>query len=66
MEDKYSWLRTARYCSIPVEIKDIESGKVLEFKSLYNAGKSFDVSAQAIAKNNGKIWRGKYEVKLKN
>jgi hypothetical protein len=45
-------------------IKDVETGIETEYPSLYNASRTLGCSIKGLTRNNGKIWREKYDIQI--
>jgi len=63
VDEKYETLKTIWTNPRRVEILDRETGQVVVYPSMYKADKAFGQSARVISKQNGKMWKDRYEIK---
>jgi|SRR6218665_39054 len=63
VDKKYQRLKTIRTNPRRVEILDRETDEVVVYPSMYKAGKAFGICARVISKQNGKVWKNRYEIK---
>jgi hypothetical protein len=56
--------RSTRCNPTKVIIKDVDTGIETEYPSLYRASKTLGRSIKGIKDNNGKIWKGKYDIQI--
>lgn len=61
---KYAFTRLTRRNPKKVHIKDVETGIVTEYPSIYRASKTLRCSTRGLTDNNGKIFREKYEITI--
>ena len=64
IDPKYEFLRSIRNNPKSVEIRDLETGEITTYSSIYKASKAIGCSTKSITANNGKVWKNKYEIKI--
>jgi len=65
IDPKYEFLRSIRNNPRSVEVRDLETGEITTYSSVYKASRTIGCSTKAILSNDGKIWRNRYEIKIK-
>ena len=63
-DDRYKKLISIRNQPKRVEILDRERGEIATYPSMYKAGQAFGFRATAMSRNNGKLWKNRYEIKV--
>ena len=61
---KYEYLRSIRNNPKNVEIRDLETGEITTYLSLYKASRATGLSIKFITGNNGKVGKNGYEIKI--
>ena len=61
---KYEFTKSIRCNPKKVIIKELETGVSTEYPSLYRASRTLRCSVKGLKGNNGKTWKGKYEIKI--
>ena len=61
---KYDELKTIKNNPRKVSLKDIETGEIKTFPSIYKAAKFIDQSSLTISYWDGKTWKNKYKVEV--
>jgi hypothetical protein len=61
---KYEFLGSIRTNPKSVEIRDLETGDITTYSSIYKASRAIGRSTKFIMGNNGKVWKNKYEIKI--
>ena len=61
---KYNFLKHIRNSSKKVEIRDMETGKIIVYFSMYEAAKRFNQQSRLISAYDGKVWRNRYAIKV--
>ena len=64
IDPKYNFLRQIRSNPRKVEIRDLKTGKVVLYPSIYNAAFALDQNTGVIGMYNGKVWRNRYAIKV--
>ena len=59
---KYNFLKYTY--SEKVEIRDMETGEIIVYSSMYKAAKRFNQLSRLISKYDGKVWRNRYAIKV--
>ena len=60
---KYNFLKHIRNSPKKVEIRDMETGEIIVFSSMYEAAKSFN-QQWLIPTYDRKVWRNRYAIKV--
>ena len=47
-----------------VDLRDIETGEIIVYSSMYKAVKSFNQQSRLISAYDGKVWRNRYAIKV--
>src|SRR5271157_1631202 len=63
IDPKYEFTRFIRNNPKNVEIRDLETGEITIYSSLYKASRATGCSIKFITGNNGKVWKNRYEIK---
>ena len=63
IDPKYDFIRSIRNNPKTVEIRDLETGKIDTYSSIYKASRATGCSTKFIMGSNGKVWKNKYEIK---
>ena len=53
-----------RNSSMKVEIRDMETGEIIVYSSMYKAAKRFNQQSRLISVYDGKVWRNRYAIKV--
>ena len=61
---KYNFLKHIRIGPKKVEIRHIETGKIIVYSSMYKAAKTFNQQSRLISAYDGKVWRNRYAIKV--
>ena len=61
---KYNFLKQIRNSPKKVEIRDIETGEIIVYSSMYNAATTFKQQSGIISAYDGKVWRNRYAIKV--
>src|SRR5271155_4819365 len=61
IDPKYEFLKSIRNNPKSVEIRDLETGEITTYPSMYKAGRAFGRATMFITYNNGKVWKDRYE-----
>src|SRR6478609_3291826 len=64
IDPKYEFIRSIRNNPKSVKIRDLETGEVTTYPSIYKAGRAIGHAAKFITGNNGKVWKNKYEINV--
>src|SRR5271165_3093907 len=64
IDPKYEFMRSIRNNPKSVEIRDLETGLITIYSSIYKAGRAIGCAPKLITSNNGKVWKNKYEIKI--
>jgi len=64
VDPKFDRLKTIRTNPRKVSIRNIENDETVEYKSMYSAARFLNKSSKVITDNNGKTYKGKYEIKI--
>ena len=63
-DPKYDRLKTIKHNPRKVTLKDIETGEIKTFPSIYKAAKFIDQAPMAVIYWGGKVWKNKYKVEI--
>src|SRR6218665_3507875 len=63
-DDRYKIVISIRNQPKRVEILDRETGEIAKYPSMYKAGQAFGFRATVMSRNNGKLWKNRYEIKV--
>ena len=61
---KYNFLKHIRNSPKKVEIRDMETGEIIVYSSMYKAAKTFNQQSRLISVYDGKVWRNIYAIKV--
>ena len=61
---KYNFLRQIRRNAKMVDVRDLETDKVVLYPSIYKADLALDQNARVIGMYYGKVWRTRYVIKV--
>ena len=61
---KYNFLNHIRNSPKKVEIKDMKTGEIIIYSSMYKAAKRFNQQSRLISTYDGKVWTNKYAIKV--
>ena len=61
---KYNILKHIRNSPKKVEIRDMETGEIIEHSSMNKAAKTFNQQSRLISAYDGKVWRNRYAIKV--
>ena len=64
LNPKYRFLKHIRNSPKKVEIRDIETGEIIVYSSMYKAAKTFNQQSRLISAYDGKVWRNRYAIKV--
>ena len=59
---KYNFLKHIRNSLKKIEIRDMESGEIIVYSSMYKAAKTFNQQSRLISAYDGKVWRNRYAI----
>ena len=61
---KYNFLKHIRNSPKMVEIRDMETGEIIVYFSMYKAAMRFTQQSRLIYAYDGKVWRNRYAIKV--
>ena len=61
---KYVFLTHIRNSPKKVEIRDMETGEIIVYSSMYKAARTFNQQSRLISAYDGKVWRNRYAIKV--
>ena len=61
---KYNFQKHIRNSSKKVEIRDMETGEIIVYSSMYKAAKRFNKHSRLISAYDGQVWRNRYAIKV--
>ena len=61
---KYNFLKHIRNSPKKVEIKDVGTGEIIVYSSMYMAAKRFNQQSRLIYAYDGKVWRNRFAIKV--
>ena len=61
---KYNFLKHVHNSPKKVEIRDIETGEIIVYSSMYKAAKRFNQQSGLISAFDGKVYRNRYAIKV--
>ena len=61
---KHNSLKHTRNRPKKVEIRDIETGEIIVYSSMYKAAKRFYQQSRLISAYDGKVWRNRYDINV--
>ena len=61
---KYNFLKHIRNSPKKVEIRDMETGEIIVYSSMFKADKRFIQQSRLISTYDGKVWRNRYAIKV--
>ena len=61
---KYNFLKHIHNSSKKVEIRDMETGEIIVYSSMYKPAKRFNQQSRLIYAYDGKVWRNRYSIKV--
>ena len=61
---KYNFHKCIRNSPKKVEIRDMETGEIIVYSSIYKAAKRFNQQSRLISTYDGKVWRNRYAIKV--
>ena len=61
---KYNFLKYIRNSPKKVEIRDMETGEIIIYSSMYKAAKRLNQQSRLISTYDGKLWRNRYAIKV--
>ena len=64
INSKYNFVKYIRNSPKKVEIRDIETGEIIVYSSMYKAAKTFNQQSRLISAYDGKVWRNRYAIKV--
>ena len=64
IDPKYEFIRSIRNNPKSVEIRDLETGKITTYPSIYKASRAIGRATKFITGNNGKVGKNRYEIKI--
>ena len=59
---KYNFLKHIRNIPKKIEIRDIETGEIIVYSSMYNPAKTFNQQSRLISAYDGKVLRNRYAI----
>src|SRR5271155_2784037 len=62
IDPKYEFTRSTRNNPKSVEVRNLETGEITSYPSIYKASRAIGRSSFFIRGNNGKVWKDKYEI----
>jgi len=64
IDPKYEFIRSIRNNPRSVEVRDLETGEINVYSSIYKASRAIDCSTKAIFSNNVKVGKKRYDIKI--
>ena len=64
LNPKYNFQIHIRNSPKKVEIRDIKTGEIIVYSSMYKAVKTFNQQSRLISAYDGKVWRNRYAIKV--
>ena len=64
IKPKYNFLKYIRNSPKKVEIRDMKTGEIIVYSSIYKATKTFNQQSRLISAYDGKVWRNRYAIKV--
>ena len=64
IKPKYYFLKHIRNSPKKVEIRDMETGEIIVYSSMYKAAKRFNQQSRLLSTYDGKVWRNRYAIKV--
>ena len=61
---KYNFLKHIRNSPKKVEMRDMETGEIIVYSSIYKAAKTFNQQPRLISAYEEKVWRNRYAIKV--
>ena len=61
---KYNFLKYILNSPKKVKIRDMETGEIIVYSSMYKASKRFNQQPRFISTYDGKVWRNRYVIKV--
>ena len=61
---KYNFQKHIRNSPKKVEIRDMKSGEIIVYFSMYKAAKTFNQQSRLISAYDAKVWRNRYAIKV--
>ena len=61
---KYNFLKHIRNSPKNGEIRDLETGEIIAYSSIYQAAKRFNQQSRLISTYDGKVWRNRYAIEV--
>ena len=61
---KYNFLKYIRNHPKKVEIRDMETGEIIVYSSMYKGAKRFNQQSRLISTYDEKVWRNRYAIKV--
>ena len=61
---KYKFQKHIRNSSKKIEIRDIETGEIIVYSSMYKSAKTFNQQSRLLSAYDGKVWRNRYAIKV--
>ena len=60
----YNFLKHIRNSPKKIEIRDMETGEIIVYSSMYKAAKTLNQQSRLISAPDGKVWRNRYAIKV--
>src|SRR5579863_6141003 len=64
IDPKYEFIRSIRNNPKSVEIRDLETGNITTYSSIYKASRAIGYAPKLITSNNGKVWKDRFEISI--
>ena len=61
---KYNFLKHIRNSPKKIEIRDMETGEIIVYSSMYKAAKKFNQQSRLLSAYDGKVWRNRYAIRV--
>ena len=61
---KYNFLKHIRNSPKKVEIRDMKTGEIIAYSSMYKAAKRFYQQSRLICAYDGKVWRNRFAISV--
>jgi hypothetical protein len=64
IDPKYEFIRSIRNNPKSVEIRDLETGDITTYSSIYKASRAIGRASKLITSNNGNVWKDRYKISI--
>src|SRR5271156_4003380 len=66
IDPRYKFVRSIRNNPKSVDIRDLETGDITMYSSIYKASRAIGYAPKLITSNNGKVWKDRYIIDIRN